>query len=142
MVFGSGKRLKLSTDLVEVKDKDADDSKVKKFVAEDAREMIRGGKLRNLKMSTLDISEKYLSNKRRNIARTSNNALFHSGSLLRSIKEVDQGIEVNKYAKYHMDGFNIVSNKWTRKFIPLRTSCAAIPLSSLNTFGNLLFLPK
>tara|TARA_R100001594_G_scaffold72024_1_gene106622 strand:+ start:274 stop:786 length:513 start_codon:yes stop_codon:yes gene_type:complete len=111
--FDFGKLLKA---LPEIESKHT--SKIKKFVVDDAREMIRDGKLRNLKKSTLDISKKYLSNKRKNIARTSNNALFHSGSLLRSIKEVDKGIEVNKYAKYHMDGFNIVSNKWTRKFIP------------------------
>ena len=108
----------------------------KSIIAENAKSNIKDGKLRNLRKSTIAISDKGISGKRRNIMRTSNNALYHSGSLLRSIKNVKDGIEVNGYVKYHMDGFNIAGNSWTRKFAPKAIGRKVNPRNPFFTKGG------
>ena len=52
------------------------------------------------------------------MATTNTTPLLHTGKLLRSIKATKNGIQVVGYAKYHMDGFTIVENKWTKRFAP------------------------
>ena len=47
---------------------------------------------------------------------TKQQALLHSGNALASIKAIDGEVHAAGYLKYHMDGFTIASNSWTRKF--------------------------
>jgi hypothetical protein len=67
----------------------------------------------------MEIARKNLSRKRKGARQgTKNQALLHTGSALASIKAVDDEVHAAGYLKYHMDGFNIASNSWTKKFTP------------------------
>tara|TARA_Y100000034_G_C6767577_1_gene342257 strand:- start:214 stop:714 length:501 start_codon:yes stop_codon:yes gene_type:complete len=90
-----------------------------KAMAEDARSMIKDGRLRNVTEGTMKIAEKRLS-KKRPFPRvgTKQQALLHTGSALASIKNIDNEVHAAGYLRYHLDAYKIVSNKWTQKFTP------------------------
>ena len=90
-----------------------------KTMAENARSMIKDGKLRSVTKGTMEIARKNWSSKRTGARQgTKQQALLHSGSALASIKAIDDEVHAAGYLKYHMDGFNIASNSWTKKFTP------------------------
>tara|TARA_Y100001963_G_scaffold129863_1_gene185537 strand:+ start:7 stop:516 length:510 start_codon:yes stop_codon:yes gene_type:complete len=86
-------------------------------LATDARNMIKEGRLRNVTEGTMEIARKRLS-KKRPYPRVGSKqqALLHTGNALASIKAIDGEVHAAGYLKYHMDGFTIASNSWTRKF--------------------------
>ena len=86
-------------------------------LAKNARENIKNSTgIRKLTKGTQEIRRKGLSPKRGKTSSTK--PLIHTGSLLASIKATKDGVQMAEYGKYHMDGFTIVENKWTRKFTP------------------------
>ena len=88
-------------------------------LAQNARDNIRNSTgIRKLTKGTEAIRRKGLSKKGYGMATTNTTPLLHTGKLLRSIKATKNGIQVVGYAKYHMDGFTIVENKWTKRFAP------------------------
>ena len=88
-------------------------------LAQNARDNIKNSTgIRKLTKGTEAIRRKGLSKKGYGMATTNTTPLLHTGNLLRSIKATKNGIQMVGYAKYHMDGFTIVGNKWTRKFAP------------------------
>ena len=90
-----------------------------KALAENARSMIRDGKLKNVTEGTMQIAEKKLSPKRPYPRQgTKQQALLHTGSALASIKAIDDEVHAAGYLKYHMEEYIIVRNKWTKKFTP------------------------
>ena len=87
-------------------------------LAKNARSMIKDGKLRSVTKGTMEIARKGWSRKRKSPrAGTRQQALLHSGSALASIKAIDGEVHAAGYLKYHMDGHEIVSNKWTKKYL-------------------------
>ena len=86
-------------------------------LAQNARDNIKNSTgIRKLTQGTIAIRKKGLSRKR---ARTDGTTpLIHTGSLLASIKATPDGVQMASYGKYHMDGFTIVENKWTKRFAP------------------------
>ena len=89
-----------------------------KTMAENARSMIKDGKLRSVTKGTMEIARKNWSSKRKGARQgTKQQALLHSGSALASIKAIDAEVHAAGYLKYHMDGHEIVSNKWTKKYL-------------------------
>ena len=88
-------------------------------LAQNARDNIKNSTgIRKLTKGTEAIRRKGLSKKGYGMATTNTTPLLHTGNLLRSIKATKNGIQVVGYAKYHMDGFTIVENKWTKRFAP------------------------
>ena len=90
-----------------------------KALAEDARRMIKEGKLKNVTEGTMEIARKRLSPKRPFPRQgTKQQALLHTGSALASIKAIDNEVHAAGYLEHHFDAYKIASNKWTRKFAP------------------------
>ena len=90
-----------------------------KALAADARNMIKGGKLKNVTKGTMEIARKNLSQKRKGERRGSiKQALLHSGSALASIKAIDNEVHAAGYLRHHLSNYQIVSNKWTRRYTP------------------------
>ena len=94
-----------------------------KVLAEDARSMIKDGKLRYVTKGTMEIAKKGWSKKRTGARRgTKQQALLHSGSALASIKAIDDEVHAAGYLRYHMSEYKIVGeekgNTWVEKFIP------------------------
>ena len=90
-----------------------------KTMAENARSMIKEGKLRNVTKGTMEIARKRLSSKRPYPRQgTKQQALLHSGSALASIKAIDDEVHAAGYLRYHMEDYTIVSNKWTKRHAP------------------------
>ena len=90
-----------------------------KAMAENARSMIKDGKLRNVTEGTMEIAKKRLSPKRPYPRQgTKQQALLHSGSALASIKAIDSEVHAVGYLRHHFRDYDIASNKWTEKFIP------------------------
>ena len=90
--------------------------KSKNSLALSARETIKSGNLKKLKPSTLHIRKHGLSPKRGKTSSTK--PLIHTGSLLSTIKATDDGVEMAGYGRHHLNDYKIVSNSWTRAFIP------------------------
>tara|TARA_R100000234_G_scaffold81192_1_gene51015 strand:+ start:1356 stop:1850 length:495 start_codon:yes stop_codon:yes gene_type:complete len=90
-----------------------------KTLAEDARRMIKEGKLRNVTEGTMEIARKGYSKKRSGARKgTKQQALLHSGNALASIKAIDGEVHAAGYLKYHLNDYIIVRNSWTKKFTP------------------------
>ena len=90
-----------------------------KTMAENARAMIKEGKLRNVTKGTMEIARKRLSPKRPYPRQgTKQQALLHTGSALASIKAIDDEVHAAGYLRYHFEDYEIVENKWTKKFAP------------------------
>ena len=92
-------------------------------LAKDARARIKKGLRPALKKSTIDISKRGISGKRRGQKFwTSKKPLLHTGSLLASIKantgDNEGEVEANAYIAPHLTGYKIVSNSWIKKHIP------------------------
>ena len=85
---------------------------IKKVAASSARKVISSGSLEKLSPGTLYIRKHGLSPKRP-YKTNSKTPLVHTGSLLASIKEVDEGISMAGYGKYHLQDYTIVDNKFT-----------------------------
>ena len=89
-----------------------------KALAADARSMIKDGRLRSVTKGTMEIAKKGWSTKRKSArSGTKEQALLHSGSALASIKAIDNEVHAAGYLRYHMDGHEIVSNKWTKRYL-------------------------
>ena len=90
-----------------------------KTMAENARSMIKEGKLRNVTKGTMEIARKNWSSKRKGARQgTKQQALLHSGSALASIKAIDDEVHAAGYLRHHMEDYTIVSNKWTKRYTP------------------------
>jgi hypothetical protein len=90
-----------------------------KTLAEDARRMIKEGKLRNVTEGTMEIARKGYSKKRSGARKgTKQQALLHSGNALASIKSIDGEVHAAGYLRHHLSDYIIVRNSWTRKFTP------------------------
>ena len=90
-----------------------------KEMVKNARSMIKDGKLRNVTEGTMEIARKDWSQKRSGARQgTKQQALLHTGSLLSTIKSIDDEVHAAGYLRYHLEDYKIVSNKWTKRFIP------------------------
>jgi hypothetical protein len=87
-------------------------------LAEFARENIRSSTgIRKLKGFTKAARRNGWSKKGYGGKTSSETPLLHTGNLLRSIKATKNGVQVVGYAKYHMEGFTVVKNAWTKRFL-------------------------
>lgn len=90
-----------------------------KALAEDARRMIKDGKLRSVTKGTMEIAKKGLSPKRPYPRQgTKSQALLHTGSALSSIKAIDNEVHAAGYLRHHLKPYKIVSNSWVKRHIP------------------------
>ena len=65
----------------------------------------------NFNNNMIEESTKYIRNWRGN---RENPPLIETGKLLNSIKAVKDGVEMEDYGQYHIDGYKIRSNKFTK----------------------------
>ena len=92
-----------------------------KDMAKSVRETIKTGKgLRRITAGTKAIRKKGLSTKPGQKGKKSSRTtpLYHTGNLLRSIKATKDGVSIIDYAKYHIEGHEVVENKWTKMHTP------------------------
>ena len=86
-------------------------------LAKNARENIKNSTgIRQLKGFTKAARRNGWSKKGYGRKTSNETPLLHTGNLLRSIKATKNGVQVVGYAKYHMDGFKVVKNDWTKRF--------------------------
>lgn len=119
--FDFGKLLK-NLDKVFEKNMDAR----KEIFVKGAREIIKGGKLRKNKKSTLLLKGEGLirGNRRihspkrpKSLSTGSTKPLIHSGNLLASIKSNEEGIQFAEYGAFHLNDYQIKSNWFTDTFL-------------------------
>ena len=97
-----------------------------------AKDIIKSGKLRRNRKSTLLLKGEGLKRKNKNTGKEtriyspkrpkayatgSTTPLIHTGSLLLSFKVVDDGIQMAKYGIYHLNDYKIESNWFTDRFL-------------------------
>ena len=118
----------------------------KQFFAENAIENIKSGKLRVLRPFTKYIRREGLSGTAKGFKSNTDKPLNFTGNLLRSIKVVDEGVKMLKYGLYHQEGFEIVKNEWTKKFLkkdrPSFTTKVKRVLTTGSTFKKINVKPR
>ena len=118
----------------------------KKFFVENAIENIKSGKLRGLRPFTKYIRREGLSGTAKGFKSNTDQPLNYTGKLLKSIKVVDDGVQMLKYGLHHQEGFDIVKNKWTKKFLkkdrPSFTTKVKRLLTTGTTFKKINVKPR
>lgn len=89
--------------------------KRKKVFRNGAKEIIKSGKLRKNTKGTLALRKKGVA---KGGESSSTKPLMHTNDLLNSIKTTEEGIEFLPYGEHHLSDTKVMSNKWTKKFIP------------------------